>query len=78
MGTLSSLTITLEKKISKQKFISKIVNHIVSCYEKDNKRYAVVDEITLKFLKGATVDFENVMIRAGFVVLEISMATYLI
>jgi len=37
-------------------------------FEKDNRKYAVIDELTLKLLKGATIDYENVMIRSGFVI----------
>ena len=39
-----------------------------SVYEKDSKTYAVIDEITLGMLKGSKIDYENIMIRSGFVV----------
>jgi Fe-S cluster assembly iron-binding protein IscA len=42
-----------------------------SVYEKDNRKYAVVDELTLNLLKGSKIDFEEVMVRAGFVVKKI-------
>jgi Fe-S cluster assembly iron-binding protein IscA len=54
----------LVKKTSKQEF-----NELIqSVYEKDDKKYVVVDEITMNLLKGSTIDYEQLMIRAGFVV----------
>jgi len=39
-------------------------------YEKGDNKYVLVDEITLGFLKGSKIDYEQVMIRAGFVVAD--------
>jgi len=57
------------KKISNKRFL--LLNwNFFSLYERNNKKYVVVDELTLKLMKGATIDYENVMIRSGFVVID--------
>ena len=55
----------LTRMISNDIIIKIIIEFINSVFEKDRK-YVVIDEITLKLIKGSVVDYEQVMIRSAF------------
>ena len=55
----------LTRMISNEIIIKIIIEFINSVFEKDRK-YVVIDEITLKLIKGSVVDYEQVMIRSAF------------
>eukprot|EP01017_Pseudomicrothorax_dubius_P009943 TRINITY_DN13489_c0_g2_i1.p1 TRINITY_DN13489_c0_g2~~TRINITY_DN13489_c0_g2_i1.p1 ORF type:complete len:169 (+),score=34.43 TRINITY_DN13489_c0_g2_i1:47-508(+) len=53
------------------KYVFKIddtINEDDAAIIRDGKKYLVVDELTLKLIKGSAIDYEDVMVRSAFVV----------